>query len=109
MKEQWLDKVRYKTVKLEKYIERFNWKKHIIMFQCDQKGLFRTLEALEKRKGEMLEMQRFAEFWGRIWKQNEPMSHMPWMEKVRAKLGKKANLVGEFAITDGNVKKEIAK
>ena len=34
---------------------------------------------------------------------------MPWMEKVRAKLGKKANLVGEFAITDGNVKKEIAK
>ena len=56
VKEQWLDKLRYKKEKLEKYIEKRNRKKHTILFQRDQKGFFRTLEAVEKRKGEMPEM-----------------------------------------------------
>ena len=64
--EQWLDKLCYK-VKLEKYIEKHNQKKHNIMFQGDQKGFFRTLEAVEKCEGETPKMQRFAEFWGGIW------------------------------------------
>ena len=34
------------------------------MFQRDQKGFFQALEAVEKHKGEVPEMQRFAEFWG---------------------------------------------
>ena len=33
VKEQWLDKLRYKKVKLEKCIEKRNRKKHNIMFQ----------------------------------------------------------------------------
>ena len=41
-KEQWLDKLRYKKVKLEEYIEKRNRKKH---------NFFRTLEAVEKREG----------------------------------------------------------
>ena len=32
VKEQWLDKIRYKKVKLKKYIEKRNRKKHNIMF-----------------------------------------------------------------------------
>ena len=94
---------------MEKYIGKCNWKKHNIMFQRDQKGFFRTLEAVEKREGEMPEMQRFVEFWGGIWEQNEPMPNMPWMEEVKAELGERANLVSEFAITDENMKKEVAK
>ena len=54
-------------MKLEKYIEKNNQKKHNIMFQWDQKGFFRTLEAVEKCEGETPKMQRFAEFWGGIW------------------------------------------
>ena len=49
VKEQCLDKLRYKKLKLEKYIEKRNRKKHNIMFLRDQKGFFRTLEAVEKR------------------------------------------------------------
>ena len=94
---------------MEKYIGKRNRKKHFIMFQRDQKGFFWTLEALAKREGEMLKMQRFAECWGGIWEQNEPMPNMPWMEEVKAKLGKRANLVSEFAITGENMKKEIVK
>ena len=67
------------------------------------------LEAEEKREGEMPKMQRFVEFWGGIWVQNEPMLNLPWMEEMKAELGKRANLVSEFAITDKNIKKEIAK
>ena len=66
-KEQWLDKLRHKKVKLEKYIEKHNWKKHNTMFQRDQKGFFQTLEAVEKCEDEMPEMQIFVEFWGGIW------------------------------------------
>ena len=57
----------------------------------------------------MSKMQRFVEFWGGIWEQNEPMPNMPWMEEVKAELGERANLVSEFAITDENMKKEVTK
>ena len=79
------------------------------MFQRDQKGFSRTLEAVEKREGEMPEMQRFVEFWGGIWEQNEPTPNMPWIEEVKAELGERTNLVSEFAITDENMNKEVAK
>ena len=54
-------------------------------------------------------MQRFVEFWEGIWEQNEPMPNMPWMEEVKAEMGERVNLVSEFAITDKNMKKEVAK
>ena len=72
VKEQWLDTLYYKKVKLEKYIEKHNRDKHNIMFQRGQIGFFWTLEAVEKREGEMPEMQRFVQFWGGTWGQNEP-------------------------------------
>ena len=73
-------------MKLEKYIEKCNQKKHNITFQQDQKGFFRTLEAVENGKGGMPEMQIFVEFWGGIWEQNEPTPNMPSMEEVKAEL-----------------------
>ena len=57
----------------------------------------------------MPKMQRFVEIWGGMWEQIEPMPNMLWMEEVKAKLGERANLVSEFAITNENMKKEIAK
>ena len=84
VKEQQLNKLHYKKVKLEKYIEKRNRKKHNIMLQRDQKYFFRTPEAVEKREGEMPKMQRFVEFWGGIWEQNEPMPNVLFMEEVKA-------------------------
>ena len=63
-KEQWLDKLRYKKIKLVKFIEKCNRKKDNIMFPKDQKSFFRTLEKVEKQEGEMPEMENFVEFWG---------------------------------------------
>ena len=65
-KEHWLDKLRYKKVKLDKYVEKGNRKKDNIMFQKDQKSFSRTLEKVEKHEGEVPEMEKFVEFWGGI-------------------------------------------
>ena len=43
-KEQWVDKLRYKKVKLEKCIEKRKRKQDNIKFQREQKGFFKTLE-----------------------------------------------------------------
>ena len=51
VKEQWLDKLHYKKVKLEKWVEKRNRKKDNIMFQKDQKNFFCTLEKVEKHEG----------------------------------------------------------
>ena len=64
---------------------------------------------MEKRNVEIPEMQRFVEFWGGIWKKKEPTRNMRRMEEMKAELGETANLVSEFAITDENIEKEIAK
>ena len=108
-KEQWLDKLRYKKVKLDKYVEKGNKKKDNIMFQKDQKSFFRTLEKVEKHEGEMPEMEKFVEFWGGIWEQNKPTPNMPWMEDVKAELSEKANIVSQFEITEEKLRKETSK
>ena len=54
-------------------------------------------------------MQRFVEFWGDIWEKKKPTPNMYRMEEMKAELGETANLVSDFAITDENMKKEIAK
>ena len=66
-REQWLDKLRYKKIKLAKCEEKRRRKQDNIMFQQDQKGFFRTLEEEEAHEGEMPEMEKFVEFWGGIW------------------------------------------
>ena len=43
-REQWLDKLRYKKIKLTKCEEKPRRKQDNIMFQQDQKGFFRMLE-----------------------------------------------------------------
>ena len=108
-KEQWLDKLRYKKVKLQKYVEKGQRKKNNIMFQRDQRSFFRTLEGGDQHKGETPEMEKFVEFWGGIWEQNEPTPHMPWMEEVKAELNEKANIVTKFEITEEKLKKETSK
>ena len=66
-REQWLDKLRYKKIKLAKCEEKRRKKQDNIMFRQDQKGIFRTLECEEAHEGEMREMEKFVEFWGGIW------------------------------------------
>ena len=49
-REQWLDKLRYKKIKLAKCEEKRRRKQDNIMFQRDQKGFFRMLEEEEAQR-----------------------------------------------------------
>ena len=73
-KEQWIDKLRYKKVKLEKCIEKRKRKQD--KFKRNQKGFFKTLEGDQTREGKMSEIEKFVEFWGAIWEENERTPNM---------------------------------
>ena len=59
-REQWLDKLRYKKIKLAKCEEKQRRKQNNIMLQRDQKAFFRTLEEEEVNEGEMAEMESLS-------------------------------------------------
>ena len=82
-REQWLDKLRYKKIKLAKCEEKQRRKEDNIMFQWDQKGFFRMLEGEEAHKREMGRMEKFVEFLGGIWEREDRTPNMPWIEEIR--------------------------
>ena len=82
-REQWLDKLRYKKIKLAKCEEKQRRKEDNIMFQWDQKGFFRMLEGEEAHKREMARMEKFVEFLGGIWEREDRTPNMPWIEEMR--------------------------
>lgn len=108
-REKWVDKLRYKKVKLDKSEEKGKRKRDNILFQKDQKNFFRSLEKVDKHEGEMPDMDKFVDFWGGIWEQNEPTPNMPWMEEVKAELNGKVNVIGRFEITEGRLKRETVR
>ena len=82
-REQWLDKLRCKKIKLAKCEEKQRRKEDNIMFQWDQKGFFRMLEGEEAHKREMARMEKFVEFLGGIWEREDRTPNMPWIEEIR--------------------------
>ena len=99
----------YKKVKWAKFTEKSRKKQHNIMFQCDQKFFFRTLEEDGTREGEMPEMDKFVDFWDVIWERKERTPYMPWMEEIGSQLHQKVNSVSNFTVTFDKLKKEVAK
>ena len=78
-KEQWIDKLQYKRIKLQKMIERGKKIRDNATFERDQKSFFRKIES--SHEGQIPEIEKFVEFWGGIWEKEERTPEMPWMEK----------------------------
>ena len=108
-KEEWLDKLRFKKVKLIKEEEKQRRKHDNIKFQCDKKGFFRKLEEDDAQEGKLPEMERFVKFWGGIWEKEEKTPNTLWMEEVKEQLKSKVDEVNEFDITLEKVKNEAVK
>ena len=62
-KEKWIDKLRYKRVKLVKMIERGKRIMDNNIFERDHKNFFKRIEDSAEYEGAMLEMDRFVKFW----------------------------------------------
>ena len=56
---------------LAKCEERRGRKQDRIMFQLDQKGLFRTVEGQEAHEGEIQEIEKFVGFGEVFWKEKK--------------------------------------
>ena len=63
-KESWIDKLRYKKVKLQRFIERSRRIMDNATFERDQKNFFMKVEGGTQHVGKIPEMEKFVKFWG---------------------------------------------
>ena len=108
-KEVWIDKLRYKRVKLVKMIERGKRIMDNNIFEKDHKSFFKRIEDSTEHEGAMPEMDKFVQFWVGIWEKDDRTPNMPWMEKIQEKLKEKIASVKEFEITENGLISEIKK
>ena len=64
-KESWIDKPRYKKIKLQKLTERGRLLMENTKFESDQKKFF-TKVGETKHVGQIPEMEQLVKFWGEI-------------------------------------------
>ena len=98
-KESWIDKLRYKKVKLQRFIERGRQIMDNANYERDKKNFFKKVEGGTKHVGQIPEMAKFVKFWGDIWGKDDRTPEMPWMESVSKQLRDKITSVKEFNIT----------
>ena len=108
-KEVWIDKLRYKRVKLVKMIERGKKFMDNNIFEGDHKSFFKRIEDNTEYEGAMPKMDKFVKFWVGIWEKDDCTPNMPWMEKIQEKLKEKITSVKEFEITKNGLISEIKK
>ena len=108
-KEVWIDKLRYKRVKLVKMIERGKRVMDNNIFERDRKNFFKRIEDSTEYAGAMPEMEKFEKFWVGIWEKDDRTPNMPWMEKIREELKENITSVKEFEITEIGLISEIKK
>ena len=81
-KEEWIDKLRYKRMKLVKIIERGKRIMDNNTFKRDNKNFFKRIEDSTDYEEAMREMDKFVKFWVGIWKKDDRTTNMLWMEEI---------------------------
>ena len=80
--EVWVDKLRYKQVKLVKMIEKGKRIMDNNIFERDHKNFFKRIEDSTEYERAMPEVDKFVKLWVGIWEKNDRTLNMPWMEKI---------------------------
>ena len=75
-KESWIDKPRYKKIKLQKIFEIGRQIMDNANFERDQKYIFKKVEGGTKHVGQIPEMEKFVKFFGDIWKKDDTKPKM---------------------------------
>ena len=100
VKERALDELRYRNVKLKQIKNRDARVRNNRMFQEDQGAFYRKTQGTEQLRGEVLDMEKFEEFWGGIWEDETKTPNQKWMNTVAKKIREKVKNVQEFMITE---------
>ena len=91
----WIDKIRYKRVKL-KLVKMIDIGKRVMdnnIFERDQKNFFKEIEDSTEYEGAMPKMNMFVKFLRGIWEKDDRTPNMPWIEKIREELKEKITSV----------------
>ena len=108
-KESWIDKLRYKKIKLQKLFERGRRIMDNANFERDQKNFFKKVEGETEHVGQIQEMEKFLKFWGDICEKDDRAPEMPWIESVSDHLRDKITNVKELNIIEKTFEKETKK
>ena len=81
-KKGWIEKLRYKPMKLVKMIKRGKRIMDNNIFERDQKNFFKRIEDSMEYEGTMPEIHKFVKFWGGIWERDDRTPNMSWMEEI---------------------------
>ena len=106
-KESWIDKLTYKQIKLQTFIERSRRTIDNFCFERDQKNFFRKAERGTENVGQIAGMEKFVRFSGDICEKDYTAPEMLWMEKMTKQLKEKIINVKEFNFTEESFDKEI--
>lgn len=102
-KEKWLDELRYRKVLLDKMIKKGRRIRNNIMFQKDQRGLYKQASKKKENIGRTPEIEKFVEFWGGIWEERRSTVVQPWMTEIEEKLKNKICSVEDFNIDENKL------
>ena len=109
-KEEWLDELRYKKVKLCKLVTKGKRIRNNAMFMENESGLYKKCGASKDNvKGTVPDMEDHVSFWGEIWEQEKLTPEQPWMKEVERKLKEKIWNIQDFTVKLEDVREVIKK
>jgi len=108
-KEKWLDQMRVKRVKLEKMLQKEKRIKDNRLYQNKEGKFYQMIGGSTEHTGQVPSMEKFTNFWGGIWEDDEKTIDRPWMEVIGNKIREKVHRVEEFKVSESDIEKIIKK
>ena len=109
IKEKWLDQMRAKKVKLQKVTQKEKKIRNNRLFEKKEGKFYQKAGGSTEHTGTVPTIEKFTEFWGGIWEDDEKTEQQPWMEKVKQKIREKIHTVTEFKVSESDIEKVIKK
>jgi len=107
IKEKWLDQMRAKKVKLNKITQKERRIKDNRMFERKEGKFYQSLAGTTEHTGQRPSMEKFTEFWGGIWEDDERTADRPWMTVIGEKIKSKVHRVREFQVSEEDIQKTV--
>ena len=108
-KEKWLDKMRAKKIKLQKIVLKEKSIKDNRLFEKSEGRFYRGVGSSVEHTRTGPGMDKFTDFWGGIWEDDEKNAYQPWMIEVKQKIKQKMENVREFIVSKDNIARVMKK
>jgi len=108
-KEKWLDQMRSRKVRLNKMVQKDTRVRNNAMFERNEGKFYQCAKGETERTGNIPKMNKFTEFWGGIWEDDQKTTETEWMKDIGNRIKEKIQEVHEFMVCDKDIKEVIKK